>query len=773
MPEGYRLWLADRQVDLVTGDVVRLGEAVARLTTKERELLAYLAGRSAEDVERADLLTDVWGYARTARTRAVDFTVRRLRQKIESDPSEPAHVLTVHGVGYRFEGARRSAPAEPVTLQPAGEVPMGAVAADGPEPAVVELVRSALLSGARLITLVSPSGPHAEHVAAHVAGALGDKVLWLGGPLSALADAMTGADTPPIRRRLLRAAAPELVVLLDVPTDDPAPLDELADALRALPALRVLALSRRRLMLAAEHSLVVEPDLTDGGDLTRMDEGWATLQPDLRMAWTRLSACTGSVDLEGAEALLGLDAVDALDGLVDAGVLVGQSAPMGRRFRLRDAAVRYGRQRLGRELGPLRQQRRTWLLDRHAGLLTGLSRESPPGLADESAELHALWSDTDARPLSRVRAALLLSAVGHSAEEDRARLEAAESLLDGHSDAMLPLHLLRARLRLAAGAATLALDDARVALLEARQEARTHGEALAGALLATALMRLGRMQEAREAARQARQRLQQTGDRASEVELLQALGRIEHELGARVQAESTLREAVHLARLEGAPVPLADSLVALGTLYRHGKRLAPSAEAYDTAAEALVGRVGVEADLTRARLRLESAVLDLERGRAVQALGVLEPLAGELQRHGLTRDAGEAWLAVAGSRWQGGDLDGAVEGFERGRSAFESCDDRLYTGLALAWSGATAAAIGEVQVADSWLEQSREHLEPLGLQRGQDVLVACRAHLDLAHGRPVEQVLHWAHEVERSAETWGDVRLALRLLPRGGVLSAP
>lgn len=52
-----RLWLSDRQVDLVTGDVVRAG--------------------------RADLLTDVWGHAPTARTRAVDFTVRRLRQKIE------------------------------------------------------------------------------------------------------------------------------------------------------------------------------------------------------------------------------------------------------------------------------------------------------------------------------------------------------------------------------------------------------------------------------------------------------------------------------------------------------------------------------------------------------------------------------------------------------------------------------------------------------------------------------------------------------------------
>ena len=67
MAESDRLWLSDRQVDLVTGDVVRAGDAIARLTTKERELLAYLAARESEDVPRADLLTDVWGYAPTAR----------------------------------------------------------------------------------------------------------------------------------------------------------------------------------------------------------------------------------------------------------------------------------------------------------------------------------------------------------------------------------------------------------------------------------------------------------------------------------------------------------------------------------------------------------------------------------------------------------------------------------------------------------------------------------------------------------------------------------
>ena len=54
----------------------------------------------------------------------------------------------------------------------------------------------------------------------------------------------------------------------------------------------------------------------------------------------------------------------------------------------------------------------------------------------------------------------------------------------------------------------------------------------------------------------------------------------------------------------------------------------------------------------RARLALESAILDLEQGQESRALGVLEPLAKDLASHGRTRVAGEAWLAAAGSRWR-------------------------------------------------------------------------------------------------------------------------
>lgn len=101
--------------------VVR-GETSESLTTKEAELLSYLAEHPDTDVSRDELLREVWGFAgRIPNTRAPDFAMRRLRAKVEADPSRPAHLLTVHGQGYRFAPpVRPSAPAATAGLQAPG-----------------------------------------------------------------------------------------------------------------------------------------------------------------------------------------------------------------------------------------------------------------------------------------------------------------------------------------------------------------------------------------------------------------------------------------------------------------------------------------------------------------------------------------------------------------------------------------------------------------------------------------------------------------------------
>lgn len=80
----------------------RKGGRALELSAREFEILRYLIRRRGEIVTRDQLLDEVWGYDSTPVTRTVDNHIARLRQKIEQDPSEPRHIITVHRLGYRF-----------------------------------------------------------------------------------------------------------------------------------------------------------------------------------------------------------------------------------------------------------------------------------------------------------------------------------------------------------------------------------------------------------------------------------------------------------------------------------------------------------------------------------------------------------------------------------------------------------------------------------------------------------------------------------------------
>ena len=80
----------------------RKGGQALELSPREFEILQYLIRHRAEIVTRDQLLDEVWGYDSTPITRTVDNHIARLRQKIERDPSEPRHIITVHRLGYRF-----------------------------------------------------------------------------------------------------------------------------------------------------------------------------------------------------------------------------------------------------------------------------------------------------------------------------------------------------------------------------------------------------------------------------------------------------------------------------------------------------------------------------------------------------------------------------------------------------------------------------------------------------------------------------------------------
>jgi DNA-binding response OmpR family regulator len=90
------------EVHLSTHRVLR-GGAVVSLAPKEYDLLCALLRRGGAVATRLELLREVWGHRSAVMTRTVDMHIAELRRKLEADPADPRHILTVWKVGYRLE----------------------------------------------------------------------------------------------------------------------------------------------------------------------------------------------------------------------------------------------------------------------------------------------------------------------------------------------------------------------------------------------------------------------------------------------------------------------------------------------------------------------------------------------------------------------------------------------------------------------------------------------------------------------------------------------
>ena len=165
------LTLASCVVDLGKRRVSRGPEGVA-LSAQEAALLGYLAARAGRTVPREELLAEVLGYAQGSSSRALDAAIRRLRNKIEADPKDPVHVLTVHGEGYSF----RLPSAEPPALD--GIAPYGDAFVGRDE--VLGAVREAIGRSA-VVTLHGPPGAGKTRMA--IEYLLADRAAWAGGTL--------------------------------------------------------------------------------------------------------------------------------------------------------------------------------------------------------------------------------------------------------------------------------------------------------------------------------------------------------------------------------------------------------------------------------------------------------------------------------------------------------------------------------------------------------------------------------------------------------------
>lgn len=240
-----RLKLRECEVDLGSGRVLR-GGTEASLTTKERDLLLYLADREGEVVSNEDLLVEVWGYAPTVASRAVANTMSRLRRKVEADPKHPEHLLTSYGGGFRF--LPLAAP-----LGPQGRLL-------GRERELAWLQRK-LDEGARLITLLGIGGIGKTAVAQALLGVrsgLSADLEAVGQEIEASVAAQQGLSPADLIERLRRRG--RVVLVLDN-AEHLIPLlrEPVEGWLAQLPELQIVVTSRLPLGLEAEHRVPIGP----------------------------------------------------------------------------------------------------------------------------------------------------------------------------------------------------------------------------------------------------------------------------------------------------------------------------------------------------------------------------------------------------------------------------------------------------------------------------------------------------------------------------------
>jgi len=98
---GERHTFGDIELERATREA-RKGGVGVRLTAKEFDLLWFLASHPRRVFSRDQLMASVWGYTAALDTGTVTVHVRRLREKVEDDPSEPKYLETVWGIGYRL-----------------------------------------------------------------------------------------------------------------------------------------------------------------------------------------------------------------------------------------------------------------------------------------------------------------------------------------------------------------------------------------------------------------------------------------------------------------------------------------------------------------------------------------------------------------------------------------------------------------------------------------------------------------------------------------------
>lgn len=803
--------------------ILRGADGTIALTELEARLLAHLADRAGRPVPREELLTAVWGLSGGELTRCVDTAVRRLRTKVEVDPSEPRHLLKVHGMGYRLD--LQGAPPPEAPVDPAtAPFPPAADRLHGREDELAWLGRT-LADGPPAVTIVGPPGAGrrrlvveatlrhgglfaggvveqaaiaggVEHGAAGVGSRLGagGRVLVVAleadvvpaGRVQPGVTVLTAAARPRgiAGERVLRvgplSGAAAVALLAEHAGEGPgdaAGLDALADRLDRLPGALLEVAPRLSILSVDEARRRVEtaPHTVVPRHAAALDARLSSRPAPEQEALRRLAAFVGTFTVAAAEAVVGADALPCLEGLLEAGLVLREPGPGPTRLRL---------------VGIVR------------------TRWAPSGPTDEAAAHHLAWM------LARGEA---LHARFRTPDQEAARAEVLQELADyvaAHATAVavdpvaavrllvvldaplaaraqraqaLPLHdaavarladlspLWRSRLLQMRGEARRMsgrIADARTDVDRALAEAHASGDALEIGMGVAASALMDHTEGDRVAAErgyaEAVRLLEAAGDVHYRAVWLDNLATVRIELGREDQAEPALREVLELRCRAGEPRYAARARETLSrSLLNRG--LVGEAESHLRAALVIWQAEGDRLSESTTRKTLGLALADA--GRLAEGTAELEQAVALAAAVGEPRTHANTLSLLGVVRL----LDGDVRQSERRlREAADLCgitDNPALSALVHAWLAALEAGEDRLLEAEASLASARRALAT-NTRWDAPALVALNAtHLDVAlaraEGRPLrarpivrERLAAAAPDLRRSAE----LRFAGRIL---------
>ncbi|MCB9792716.1 MAG: winged helix-turn-helix domain-containing protein [Alphaproteobacteria bacterium] len=728
-------------VDLQRARVQRDGVWL-HLTPRERALLERLARRPGEVVSRERLLAEAWGVAEHTATRRVDNAVRRLRVKLERDPSAPEHLLKVYGEGYRLEllGSTGGADVgfvgralERAWLERALQDTAAPLTLLGPPGAGRRALLRALSSGRAV------PGVERVRVADAPSGAPGERLLVLGGLSQAAAWRLVGGRVP----------------------GEEAAWRPLLDAVQRLP-LPLLELCERARLLSPEalqRRLLEDPEALLPRWAERCQARWAALDAAIRRDLRRVASfARARVPLADAEALLGEGALPRLEALLLRGLLLrveGEALELP--LLLRRLAS-----------GGAEAEHAAWCLARAEALHARLGEADAEAVVDEIIALlpELLQAHAASLPGAPERAARLALAV-NTALRRRGRLDliaALEQAGEGSLEALSPLWRsrwlqLRAERRRVQGALEGAGADAERALQDAEQAGDPVELGMARGLRGVVAHTRGLHAQAEQDYRQAAALLVE-GPVRSRASWLGNLAVLLARRGADAEAEATLEELIALWRREGDARMLARAQGELARVYIERGRGA-QAEALLSEATARWEALGDPQALAIARLRW--GLLRLDQGRLDEARAALGAAEAEARRLGEPRTRAQA-MGYLGVAWW---LEGEAEAASRAlRACVALHRAEVGAGLevaALGWLTALEASEGRAEAARAAALEARALEDPPGpllrlqlcwpaLSRGEERRLAAQAwqraravlaELEPAARRDVELRLAW------------------------------